>query len=140
MDGPPPDHHEGFIDWETYEANQTRIGTNVHPSRTRPVGRWRGHRVAARSRDLRTLRPPTAPLPEAARLRPATTARARTWSWPRRLLPHGRRCSDRRGGDDGFLAAAHPAALDAALVARRSSTPTTMRRSRSGASPSSAAV
>jgi DNA invertase Pin-like site-specific DNA recombinase len=26
-----PDHHEGFIDWATYEANQTRIGTNVHP-------------------------------------------------------------------------------------------------------------
>jgi DNA invertase Pin-like site-specific DNA recombinase len=25
------DHHEGFIDWATYEANQTRIGTNVHP-------------------------------------------------------------------------------------------------------------
>ena len=26
-----PDHHEGFIDWATYEANQARIDTNVHP-------------------------------------------------------------------------------------------------------------
>ncbi len=26
-----PDHHEGFIDWATYEANQARLGTNVHP-------------------------------------------------------------------------------------------------------------
>jgi len=25
------DHHEGFIDWATYEANQARIRTNVHP-------------------------------------------------------------------------------------------------------------
>jgi DNA invertase Pin-like site-specific DNA recombinase len=26
------DHHEGFIDWATYEANQTRLATNVHPA------------------------------------------------------------------------------------------------------------
>ena len=25
------DHHEGFIDWATYEAHQARIRTNVHP-------------------------------------------------------------------------------------------------------------
>ena len=25
------DHHEGVIDWATYEANQVRLGTNVHP-------------------------------------------------------------------------------------------------------------
>ena len=24
-----PDHHEGFIDWPTYEANQARIGANT---------------------------------------------------------------------------------------------------------------
>jgi hypothetical protein len=23
-----PDHHEGFIDWSTYEANQARIGAS----------------------------------------------------------------------------------------------------------------
>jgi hypothetical protein len=26
-----PDHHPGFIDWATYQANQTRIDANVHP-------------------------------------------------------------------------------------------------------------
>jgi len=26
-----PDHHEGFIDWATYEANQARLGTNLRP-------------------------------------------------------------------------------------------------------------
>jgi len=25
------DHHEGFIDWSTYEANRTRIRANTHP-------------------------------------------------------------------------------------------------------------
>ena len=25
------DHHEGFIDWSTYEANRTRISANTHP-------------------------------------------------------------------------------------------------------------
>jgi DNA invertase Pin-like site-specific DNA recombinase len=25
------DHHEGFIDWATFEANQVRLSTNVHP-------------------------------------------------------------------------------------------------------------
>jgi Recombinase/Recombinase zinc beta ribbon domain len=26
-----PDHHPGFIDWQTYEANQARIGQNTRP-------------------------------------------------------------------------------------------------------------
>jgi len=26
-----PDHHEGFIDWQTYEANQARIARNTRP-------------------------------------------------------------------------------------------------------------
>ncbi len=26
-----PDHHPGFIDWATYQANQARIDANVHP-------------------------------------------------------------------------------------------------------------
>jgi DNA invertase Pin-like site-specific DNA recombinase len=33
-----PDHHEGFIDWETYEANQARIDRNVHPHPHLPGG------------------------------------------------------------------------------------------------------
>lgn len=27
------DHHEGFIDWDTFEANQVRIGSNTRPRR-----------------------------------------------------------------------------------------------------------
>jgi DNA invertase Pin-like site-specific DNA recombinase/predicted DNA-binding transcriptional regulator AlpA len=26
-----PEHHEGFIDWKTYEANRERIAANTHP-------------------------------------------------------------------------------------------------------------
>ena len=26
-----PNHHEGFIDWNTYEANRARIIANTHP-------------------------------------------------------------------------------------------------------------
>jgi len=26
-----PEHHEGYIDWASYEANQTRISTNIRP-------------------------------------------------------------------------------------------------------------
>ena len=26
-----PDHHPGFIDWDTYQANQARFGTNIRP-------------------------------------------------------------------------------------------------------------
>jgi hypothetical protein len=26
-----PDHHPGFIDWETYQANQVRLGANTRP-------------------------------------------------------------------------------------------------------------
>jgi DNA invertase Pin-like site-specific DNA recombinase len=33
-----PTHHEGFIDWETYEANQARIDRNIHPHPHLPGG------------------------------------------------------------------------------------------------------
>lgn len=32
------EHHEGFIDWATYEANQARIGTNIRPRAHQPEG------------------------------------------------------------------------------------------------------
>jgi DNA invertase Pin-like site-specific DNA recombinase len=31
-----PDHHPGFIDWDTYLANQARIGSNIRPQASRP--------------------------------------------------------------------------------------------------------
>ena len=30
------DHHRGFIDWDTYQANQSRIGTNIRPRAHEP--------------------------------------------------------------------------------------------------------
>lgn len=32
------DHHQGFIDWETFEANQARIGSNTRPGPHEPGG------------------------------------------------------------------------------------------------------
>ena len=31
-----PDHHPGFIDWDTYLANQARIGSNTRPQASEP--------------------------------------------------------------------------------------------------------
>jgi DNA invertase Pin-like site-specific DNA recombinase len=31
-----PDHHPGFIDWDTYLANQARIGANIRPQARQP--------------------------------------------------------------------------------------------------------
>jgi DNA invertase Pin-like site-specific DNA recombinase len=31
-----PDHHQGYIDWETYQANQARIGANTRPRAHQP--------------------------------------------------------------------------------------------------------
>jgi DNA invertase Pin-like site-specific DNA recombinase/transposase-like protein len=30
------DHHRGFIDWDTYQANQARISANIHPMAHQP--------------------------------------------------------------------------------------------------------
>ena len=30
------DHHQGFTDWDTYQANQARIGTNIRPQAHQP--------------------------------------------------------------------------------------------------------
>jgi hypothetical protein len=30
------DHHRGFIDWETYEMNKSRIAKNTHPTPHKP--------------------------------------------------------------------------------------------------------
>jgi Recombinase len=31
-----PDHHPGFIGWDTYQANQARIGANIRPQASQP--------------------------------------------------------------------------------------------------------
>jgi len=35
------DHHQGFIDWETYEMNKARIARNEHPQKHNPGGALR---------------------------------------------------------------------------------------------------
>ena len=29
------EHHEGYIDWQTFEANQVRLASNTRPGRTK---------------------------------------------------------------------------------------------------------
>lgn len=36
-----PEHHPGFINWETFEANQVRINSNVHPKPNQAGGALR---------------------------------------------------------------------------------------------------
>ena len=36
-----PGHHEGYIDWPTFEANQQRLGTNTRPQPHKPGGALR---------------------------------------------------------------------------------------------------
>ena len=40
------EHHEGFIDWETYERNLERIATNTRPRPHQPDGAVREGIVA----------------------------------------------------------------------------------------------
>ena len=53
-----PDHHPGFIDWATFQANQARLDSNTRPQAA-SVGRCgeRGIGVVAGHRHLRPLRP-----------------------------------------------------------------------------------
>jgi hypothetical protein len=51
------EHHEGFIDWQTYEANQQRNATRAAQSGWCCEGR---QRPPAGPRQLRALRPPFA--------------------------------------------------------------------------------
>jgi DNA invertase Pin-like site-specific DNA recombinase/uncharacterized protein YndB with AHSA1/START domain len=39
------DHHKGYIDWQTFEANQTRIKSNTHPTPHQVGGAMRGGAV-----------------------------------------------------------------------------------------------
>ena len=55
------DHHPGFIDWVTFEANQMRIDANVHPATASGRRRRaRRHGAPARARGLRALWPSVA--------------------------------------------------------------------------------
>ena len=119
-----PDHHPGFIDWDTYQANQARIGANIRPAGP-PAGHRRGPgrlRAAAGPGHLRHLRPQarrssTRPGQDASR---TTTARVRELVDGRgaRHMSVGGQAIDAAVAE-AFLAALQPAALQACLQAAR---------------------
>ncbi len=117
-----PGHHPGFIDWDTYQANQARLAANTRPPRARPRHRGgaRGLRPAAGPGHLRDLRP------QARRL----LRRADSKSTPGYYCASGDICNGRGvrhlrvGGvaidaavTAAFLAAITPAAAEATLAA-----------------------
>ena len=113
-----PDHHPGFIDWETYLANQERIGANTRPGRTsrrrRPRGRALLQGLAVCGRCGRSLR-------VSYHGRNATPA---YYCAARRLVEGAARRHLRVGGQQidaavaaAFLAACTPAGLQACLAA-----------------------
>ena len=70
-----PDHHEGFIDWSTYEANQARIGANTRPQPHQSGGAVReGQRCSRASRPVAIAVGGCAPTIAAPTPRPATIA------------------------------------------------------------------
>jgi len=94
-----PEHHPGFIDWQTYEANQERIARNSRPGPHQAGGAVReGGRAPARAGPLWSLRSPSAhPLSWSQRLARLPLPRQGSRREPWRLLPQYRRYPDRRG-------------------------------------------
>ena len=118
------DHHPGFIDWPTFEANQERIARNTRRGAGRGGRGARGAGAAAGARRLRALRAPAEralptvsaataarPITVAARSSPRDAAAGACESAARRST----RRSQRR-----FLGALTPAGVKAALIAAES--------------------
>ena len=112
------DHHPGYIDWATFEANQARIGANIRPERTSPAERCGKALPSCRG---------SPPAGAAGDVSPCTTrARARA-----RLSLRGPGAGLRPGRthlsvggvqidqavDSAFLAAIAPAGIEASLAA-----------------------
>ena len=99
-----PDHHPGFIDWQTYEANQDRIAQNTRPG---------PHKAGGAVREGSALLQGLATCGHCGR-RLRTHYRGRNSApgyhcagkdhrrGPRRLLPQRRRRADRRGRHAGL--------------------------------------
>jgi DNA invertase Pin-like site-specific DNA recombinase len=93
------EHHQGYIDWQTYEANQQRIAKNTRPARTTQGGwcRERRRRTPAGPCQLRTLRPPSAhTLQRTYLLTGLSLLRRASRRGTRQLLPQHRRRANRR--------------------------------------------
>ena len=103
------DHHPGFIDWATFEANQARLDSNTRPQAA-PSGRSgeRGIGAVAGHRHLRTLWPPSAcPLSRPELGSRLSLLRQRSRQWTRRVLPQRRRHGDRASGRRCFSPGHH---------------------------------
>jgi DNA invertase Pin-like site-specific DNA recombinase len=114
-----PEHHEGFIDWETYEANQVRIAANTRPRSHQAGGAVR--EGAALLQGLATCGRCSRRLLVEYRGKNATPA----YYCANSVLVNGRgeRCLQLGGSQidravaDAFLHAITPAGIDAALLA-----------------------
>ncbi len=114
-----PDHHPGFIDWETYEDNRARIGSNTRPRPHSPGGAVREgaallQGLASCSRCGRRL----AVAYQGRHATPSYYCKASTLAngrGSRCLSVGGRRIEE--AVVQAFLAALTPAGIEAAVVA-----------------------
>jgi len=91
-----PEHHPGFIDWQSYEANQKRIAQNTRPGPHKAGGAVReGGALLQGSPTAATAVAACIPTTAAATPRPAIIAGQGPGRGPRRLLPEYRRRPDR---------------------------------------------
>ena len=75
------DHHKGFIDWQTFEANQQRLATNTRPTPHQPGGAVREGPRCCRDSCAAVTAAESCSSPTAAVIRrPRTTAPATTSS------------------------------------------------------------
>ena len=104
-----PDHHPGFIDWATFQANQARLDSNTRPQAASGGRRSeRGIGTVAGHRHLRPLWPPSA----CSLSRPELGAglslrRQRPRQWTRRVLSQRRRNGDRASRGQRFSRSRH---------------------------------
>jgi DNA invertase Pin-like site-specific DNA recombinase len=94
------DHHPGFIDWATYEANQQRLATNTHPAPHAAGGAGaRGRGAVTGAGGVRPVRAAVAySLPGSPRCPWLPLRRQNRGQRPWALLSERRRGADRRGG------------------------------------------
>ena len=83
-----PDHHPGFIDWRTYEANQDRIAQNTRPGPHKAGG---AVRTGSRAGPTARCRTATAPCSRVTRHAPASLGDSRSSCRRSRSRPLSRR-------------------------------------------------
>ena len=91
-----PNHHRGYIDWQTFEANRARIDSNIRPLPNAAGGSVReGSAPAAGTGPVRPLRAaPAHPLPRQEQLPQLSLPGAAADGRPRALLSLDRRRAD----------------------------------------------